>query len=255
MGAFYYWWPKAFGYRLDEGLGKWNFWLTFIGFNMTFGPMHILGLQGMPRRTYTYKAGYFGEWHFLGIYWSWNLVATIGGFVIALAVAIFLVNIGISHYRAHRLQQWAGVDPWDARSLEWMCLNPPPEHNFDEIPVVSRLDDFWYRKYREDASGRLVKVADAEDIVDPGLADDVHMPSPSYWPIVAAFGLVMVGYGMIFQLGLAALGGVILAIGVYGWALEPADDEDAPHVHHEPPAPAPLDTGAEAKPEEAALVD
>jgi len=252
MGAFYFWWPKAFGYKLNETWGKVNFWLTLIGFNMTFGPMHILGLQGMPRRYYTYHAGELGEWRFGGITWTWNLVATIGAFVIALAVAIFIANVLVSHVNAHRNQAFVGLDPWDARSPEWMTPNPPPDHNFDEVPIITRLDDFWYRKYREDASGRLVRVATAEQVTDPGIATDVHLPSPSYWPIVVAFGIMIVGYGIIFQLGLAAAGGAIIIAGAFGWALEPADDDEAPHGHGPEPHDQP---GPEAASEEVALVD
>jgi cytochrome c oxidase subunit 1 len=257
MGAFFFWWPKAFGYKLHEGWGKANFWLTFIGFNLTFGPQHILGLQGMPRRVYTYKAGYLGEWHFAGIDWSWNLVSTIGAFVIAIGVAVFLGNVIVSHHKAHKYQRFAGLDPWDARSPEWMLPNPPPVHNFDEIPVITRLDEFWYRKYREDAEGRLVRVANADEICDPGTATDVHLPAPSYWPIVLAIGVMILGYGIIFQLGLAALGGVVIFIAAFGWALEPADDPDVPHhgPHGEPALGDGGTEGAIATPEEAALVD
>src|SRR4051794_39748917 len=85
FGGIYYWWPKVFGYRLSETLGNWHFWLILIGMNLTFGPMHIIGLEGQPRRTYTYQKG-FG-------YDVWNMVETVGAFIIALAVLIFLVNV------------------------------------------------------------------------------------------------------------------------------------------------------------------
>src|SRR5881227_2080623 len=107
FGGFYYWWPKVFGHLLSDRIGKIQFWLTFIGFNMTFGPMHILGLQGMPRRIYTYDKS-------LNLA-GWNLVASIGAFVIASAVALFIVNVIWSR----RHGEVASGDPWDARSLEW----------------------------------------------------------------------------------------------------------------------------------------
>ena len=84
MGGFYFWWPKVFGYMLNEKLGKWNFWLMLLGFNLTFGPMHILGLQGMPRRTYTYRDGYGFDF--------WNMVSTIGAFTIAVVDARVLLQ-------------------------------------------------------------------------------------------------------------------------------------------------------------------
>ena len=91
--AFYFWWPKVFGYRLNEALGSWHFWLTLIGMNLTFGPMHIVGLMGQPRRTFTYETGYGFDF--------WNLVEAIGAFIIALSVLVFLVNLLVS-WRAHR---------------------------------------------------------------------------------------------------------------------------------------------------------
>src|SRR5947199_88092 len=126
--GFYYWWPKIFGRMLNETLGKWNFWLMLLGFNLTFFPMHILGLVGMPRRTYRYPSGYGWD--------TMNMIETIGAFIIALSVLIFFVNIIYSSRRG----VIAGNDPWDARSLEWSIPSPPPEYNFAEIPVVEARD-------------------------------------------------------------------------------------------------------------------
>ena len=106
FAALYYWWPKVFGRTLGERIGKLNFWLMFIGFNLTFGPFHILGLQGMPRRTHSYPDGYGFE--------GWNMVSTIGAFVIALSVLVFLLNVAVSRRRGNI----AGADPWDGRTLE-----------------------------------------------------------------------------------------------------------------------------------------
>jgi cytochrome c oxidase subunit 1 len=222
MGGFYFWWPKAFGYVLDDKWGKWQFWLTLIGFNMTFGPMHILGLQGMPRRQHTYLADYGFEF--------WNRVATVGSFIIALSVLVFLANI-VKSRRAHRAEPVdVGPDPWDGRSLEWMLPSPTPTHNFDRVPTVSRLDEFWHRKYQEDESGRVVRVKASEEVAQRGDATDVHLPAPSYWPIVMAVGLPLIAYGLIFNLGIAAVGGVIILLAGYAWGMEPADDPEA--VHH-----------------------
>jgi cytochrome c oxidase subunit I len=125
MGAIYYWFPKLSGRILDEHLGKWNFWLTLIGFNLTFFPMHILGLMGMPRRVYTYpdKPG----WGAI------NLLETFGTFVLAIAILVFLWNVYVTLKRG----ALAGNDPWDAWSLEWATSSPPPAWNFGTTPPVT----------------------------------------------------------------------------------------------------------------------
>lgn len=126
FAGMYFWWPKITGRRLGEGLGKVHFWIMFIGFNLTFFPMHILGLMGMPRRIYDYSPD--RGWNTL------NLVATIGAFMIAASVLVFLANILVSRSRSE-----AGDDPWEADTLEWLTASPPPVYNFAEIPVVHSL--------------------------------------------------------------------------------------------------------------------
>ena len=225
MGGFYFWWPKVFGYRLNEAWGKWNFWTLLVGFNLTFGPMHILGLQGMSRRVYTYSDGYGFNF--------WNLVATIGAFIIAFSVLLFVINIFRSKKQASSLPP-VGPDPWDARTLEWMIQSPTPAHNFDEVPTVTHLDEFWHRKYAEDDEGRIRRVATADEVAQPGDGTGVHLPSPSYWPIVVCFSLPVIAYGLIYSLALALVGGLILFAGVYGWVMEPPDDHENVHGddHH-----------------------
>ena len=144
FAGFYYWWPKMFGKMLSERIGKWNFWFMVIGMNMTFGPMHILGLQGQPRRMQNWTPFRAGEGFFNGAFW--NLVASIGSFVLAFGVLLFLINV----VKTTRNPAKAPLDPWDARSLEWMTASPPKEHNFDAIPTVHALDEFFHRKYDED---------------------------------------------------------------------------------------------------------
>jgi cytochrome c oxidase subunit 1 len=232
FGAMYYWWPKMFGRMLNETLGKWHFWLTFIGFNLTFGPMHILGLQGMPRRIYTYD----NSLH-LGF---WNMVATIGAFVIAISVLVFIYNAVFVAPRSGP----APADPWDARTLEWSIPSPPPEYNFAEIPTVHSLDDYWHRKYTEDEEGHLVRLPAYEDVRSGSetnvakAGQHIHMPSPSYFPIVVAVGLLVIAYGMILGHSnganyLLALAGVlVLLTGLYGWALEPSAEPESPDEGH-----------------------
>jgi len=223
IGGLYFWWPKVFGFMLSEKLGKWHFWTLLIGFNLTFGPMHILGLQGMPRRMHTYVAGYGFEF--------WNMVATIGAFVIFVSMSIFAANLLLS-WRSHRRHPVeVGPDPWDSRSLEWMVPSPVPAHNFDEVPTVSHLDEFWHRKYGEDATGKVVRIATGAEVAQKGDAKDVHLPSPSYWPLVVAAGLPLIGYGLIFNLAFAAVGAVIVVLAAFAWGYEPADDPEAHHGH------------------------
>jgi len=220
MGGFYFYWPKAFGYMLNETLGKWNFWMMLIGFNLTFAPMHVLGLQGMSRRIYTYDAGYGFE--------LWNKVSTIGAFILASSVALFLFNIFYSKAKAKHLPK-PGADPWDARTIEWMIPSPTPAFNFDPVPTVARVDDFWYRKYGEDENGKLVRIAETEDVVQHSDGKGVHLPSPSYWPLVTALGLPIIGYGLLYTWWLCVIGGIVTVVGIYGWAMEPPDDPDLAH--------------------------
>ena len=238
FGGFYFWWPKMFGYFLSEKIGKSSFWVMVIGFNLTFGPMHILGLQGMSRRIQTYSEGQGFD--------LWNLVATIGAFLIAVATAMFIANVFIS-WRAHRAGKTPapGPDPWDARSLEWMTASPVPEHNFDETIEVERQDEFWHRKWGKDETGRVVRRATAEEVAHDGSNTNVHLPSPSYWPIVAALGLPIIGYGLIYNLWRWVVGGLFVLGGLYGWVFEPVDDPNADGHHDHEAHGTSEETGAE----------
>src|SRR5215204_573248 len=244
FAGFYYWWPKVFGKCLNEKLGKWNFWLMIIGLNMTFGPMHILGLQGQPRRMYIWTEARAGEGFFnLGF---WNAVASVGAFIIALGVLMFLINISYTHRRGVK----APLDPWDARTLEWMTTSPPKEHNFDSLPTVHALDEFFHRKYEDVGEGDrhdLRQVATAEEILAEQEANadhHIHMPSPSYWPLVVAFALPIIGVGIVFEKVIAVVGAVILVLGLYGWALEPSVAPDSEY-DASPPDP---ESGSELTP-------
>jgi cytochrome c oxidase subunit 1 len=124
MAAMYYWFPKMTGRMLSRRLGIWQFWLQLVGFNLTFFPMHILGLRGMPRRIADYPPDL--GWNFL------NLVSSIGAFVIAAAMIVFFTNI----FLTLRKPRTAPADPWGANTLEWATSSPPPVHNFDSLPPI-----------------------------------------------------------------------------------------------------------------------
>ena len=147
----YYWWPKITGRLLDERLGKLHFWLMLIGFNVTFFPQHFLGLIGMPRRIYTYAPDL--GWNF------WNLVSTIGSFIIALSFVVFIANV-IKTTRSGRV---AGPDPWDARTSEWTIPSPPPVYNFARVPTIHERDDFWAEKHGDGHGGRAAAQAEPGD--------------------------------------------------------------------------------------------
>jgi cytochrome c oxidase subunit 1 len=127
----YYWYPKMTGRMMSERLGKWSFWTMFIGFNVTFLIQHSLGLDGMPRRIYEY--GDIGHWG------TWNLISTIGSFILAVGVLAFMWNL------VHSLRHGepAGDDPWGGQTLEWATTSPPPEHNFDSLPPIRSERPLW----------------------------------------------------------------------------------------------------------------
>ena len=218
FAGIYYWFPKFTGRLLHEGWGQLHFWLMFIGFNVTFQPMMILGFLGMPRRIYSYSEG--TGWDF------WNMVATAGALLIGLSILVFMFNVVLSLRRKDR----AGADPWDGRTLEWSLPSPVPPYNFAEIPAVRARDDFWRRKYVEDGTGRAVPIVGGgaqepeEEEQAEGGGHGIHMPSPSFFPLIAAIGLPIIATGLIYDAAIVAVGVAVLVVGVYGWALEPASE-------------------------------
>ena len=198
----YYWWPKMTGRMLDERRGRMQFWLIFAGFNVAFFPQHWLGTIGMPRRIYTYAEG--SGW---GL---WNLVSTIGAFGIGLSILLFAVIALRSLRRGPR----APADPWDARTLEWRTASPPPAHNFDAIPPVFGRDSFWREKYGDDRGRRPAARPEAPD------PHGMHLPEPSFWPIVLAAGILVAAYGALYATAVTVAGGALVLVAAFAFALE-----------------------------------
>jgi cytochrome c oxidase subunit 1 len=210
----YYWWPKMFGRMLDERLGKLHFWLMIIGFNVTFFPMHIVGLNGMPRRTYTYPKELGFE--------ALNQVETMGSFILGLSFLVFLWNI----FRTARRPRNAPADPWNGATLEWAIPSPPPEWNFSRIPTVHSRDPLWEEKRQQ--GGQLPEPA-------PGTGAGIHIPNPSYWPLVSAIGVagLFVAFLTMHKTGAwgIALAVSILFFGIYNWLFEKGYSEFTTPTH------------------------
>jgi cytochrome c oxidase subunit 1 len=209
----YYWWPKITGRLLDERLGRLQFWIIFVGFNLAFFPQHYLGAIGMPRRIYTYADG--AGWSF------WNLASTVGAFGIGLGVLVFMVNA----LRTIRSGVRATADPWDGRTLEWRTTSPPPVHNFDSTPPVYGRDSFWREKYGDRHGRKPVAAPPIDDV------HDVHLPAPSHWPIVVALGIGIAAVGALTHVTIVVAGAIITVVGAFAFALE--HHANPAHVHQE----------------------
>ncbi|HVX40629.1 MAG TPA: cytochrome c oxidase subunit I [Gemmatimonadaceae bacterium] len=248
MAAFYYWLPKMTGRMLNETLGKWNFWLMFIGFGAGFFPMHNLGLAGMPRRIYTYQSG-------MG--WTTdNVIVSVGAFVFAFGVLLFLINLAWCVWL--RRGRIAGANPWGAASLEWATSSPPPEYNHDVIPTVTSREPLWdtHDEIIDDpepelappdssrAEGTIVTslqdrhveeehphltvpafraLIDGKEALESTLLDGapqaaLTMPHETLWPLVTNLCLTGLFLALIFKLVvLAAAFGVLVLICAAAW--------------------------------------
>ena len=219
LAAIHYWFPKFFGRLVPEFWGKLSFWVIFIGFNCTFFPMHFLGLNGMPRRTWTYDANM--GWN------EGNFIATMGAYLLGLGIFTYFAVLIYTFFKGEK----CGNDPWDGRTLEWSIPSPPPEHNFAAIPTVHARDAWWYEKnHREEIAKEM-----AEHMKEEEAHGGIHMPDQSWYPIIAAFGLLFGAFNFIqltepvtmfgsqvlsSHLPLAISGGVILLVACYLWSLE-----------------------------------
>ncbi|HYC01019.1 MAG TPA: cytochrome c oxidase subunit I [Candidatus Limnocylindrales bacterium] len=216
FGALYYWFPKFEGRLMSERLGRINFGLMFVGFNLAFFPMHILGLEGMPRRVYTYlpETGWG----------SLNAVSTAGAVMLALGVALFLFNA----WWSRRNGPVAGDNPWDADTLEWTTTSPPPSYNFLYIPILDSRDPAWTRTPQSPVIVGLQ--SDCREVVLTSIDAEpdslMILPQPSIWPLVTALAAGATFVTACFTPWALPIGSALGAIGLIGWAWPTQRDEE-----------------------------
>jgi cytochrome c oxidase subunit I+III len=208
LGAFYYWFPKFGGRQLSERLGKVNFWLLFIGVNVAFFPMHIAGLMGMPRRVYTYRSG-------LG--WDLtNLISTIGAYVIALGVLVFVVNVLL----ALLSKRQASPNPWDGPDLEWATTSPPASYNFPDPPIIDSRTPLWTDRKRLKVVTGLASDHRETLLTSPVDALPTSrwaLPDPDYWPLWSAIALTLLLIGSVFKEEAVLWGAIPFAYALTRW--------------------------------------
>ena len=196
VGGFYYWFPKFTGRMLNETLGKWNFWITFIGFNAGFFPMHVAGLLGMPRRIYTYAP--HAGWNEV------NLITTAGSFVFAAGILLFLINVAVSFKKGAP----ANNNPWDAPTLEWAVSSPPPAYNFAVIPIIASRHPLWEQLLSENnghsslehgyllTNGRQALATTPLDAIPDSV---LKMPDDSYTPFFLGLFSSLIFMGLLLH--------------------------------------------------------
>jgi cytochrome c oxidase subunit I+III len=215
LGGLYYWFPKVTGRLYDERLGKASFWLTFLGTGLTFFPMHLVGLLGMPRRVYTYPRNL--GW---GVY---NLIESIGAYMIALGLLMVVANLVRSWLRGPP----AGNDPWDGATLEWSTTSPPPAYNYAVIPKVSSAYPMWDREDRAEDLGRLERgenvldeghLTPATTVLDGYLDEVLDMPSESPWPFFCGAALLLLFFMLLSgHLTAVWISIVLVLLALVGW--------------------------------------
>ena len=215
FAGFYYWFPKITGRMLSERAGFWCFWLLFAGFNITFFPMHWLGLAGMPRRVYTYPAS-------MG-WGAMSLMASVGALIIAASVLVFIGNV----VRSLRYGRIAPANPWNAGTLEWATSSPPPPYNFHEIPIVVGLEPLWIEQGARKVAYGLR--SDVREVLVTHLVDGTPdhrfaFPDPSIWPLLAAFATTALFIGSIFTPWAMPFGAIPMLVTLTGWFWPKRDD-------------------------------
>jgi cytochrome c oxidase subunit I+III len=208
LGTVTFWFPKLTGRMMDERLGKLAFWILFVGFNVTFFPMHLLGLAGMPRRVYTYPAS-------MG-WGDMNLLASIGAGIMALSLLIYLVNVVVS-LRSGAL---AGDNPWGVATLDGATASPPPPYNFLPQPTVGSREPLWHTDI---AAPAVVGLApDKREVLVTHVLDAepdhrYEMPGPSIWPLVTALSTTLMFVWSIFSPWGAVWGSIPIAVALIFW--------------------------------------
>ena len=215
FGGMYYWFPKVTGRMYFERPGQVSFWTIFVGTNLLFFPMHILGLHGMTRREYTYPSG-------LG-WGSYNFAETVGGYITTVGILLLLGNLVVSYFRGER----TGADPWHGPTLEWTTSSPPPEYNYPVIPKVTSAYPNWDVADREEdrrklADGVLVLEEGHEQVAvtpaDAVLSEIVEMPHDSPWPPLLALSLGLVFTCLLLEkFAVAGLVSILCALVLLGW--------------------------------------
>jgi cytochrome c oxidase subunit I len=233
LAGIYYWWPKITGKALDERLGKLQFWLTVVGFNGTFFPMHFLGLWGMPRRIYTYPPG-------MG-WTSLNYVETIFAFILGLAFLVMYINMAW----AARRGEPAPADPWDGRSLEWSIASPPPAYNYVTIPTIRGRDAFWIMKYGRTGSRGLAYYVTGKTppwTPEAAPAEPPHMPAQSIYPLLIALGVFALAFSFVtLWWRIAWIAGAVILLGAIGLGFEYPGFGEV-RAHGDAPLSSPVDT-------------
>jgi cytochrome c oxidase subunit 1/cytochrome c oxidase subunit I+III len=211
LGGMYYWFPKVTGRMYYERWGQASFWLTFVGMNLTFFPMHIVGLEGMPRRQYTYPP----DLGWTGL----NLLETIGAYLLAAGLVIVVVNLTVSRFRGARV----GNDPWEGDTLEWATASPPPAYNYAVIPRVTSPYAMWDREDRDAdirdlARGERVlergHETPASTVVDAEWDEILEMPSSSPWPPLLALSLAVIFVFLLLRQWIPAAIFVVVSLAV-----------------------------------------
>jgi len=201
FAGYTYWFPKAFGFRLHEGLGKAAFWCWFIGFYLAFMPLYVLGLMGMTRRMQHYDVP---AWH------PWLLVAALGAAVILAGIVCQIAQLAVSIRRREEFRDVTG-DPWNGRSLEWATASPPPAFNFAELPHVEMRDDYWFTKQRVRRQAKLD---------DEPRYEDIEVPRNSATGFICAFFATFMGFALIWHIWWlvgAAFVGAFVTFVVFAW--------------------------------------
>jgi cytochrome c oxidase subunit 1 len=246
----YYWWPKMFGRMLSERLGKAHFWVLMVGFNLTFFPQHWLGIEGMPRRIYTYFPGHGFE--------IWNMVSTIGAYILGFSILLFAINMVITWRKpAEEMPD----NPWEAATLEWATSSPPPAHIFDPVPVVYSRYPLWEDRDPEGAHGAASPRTNVDTVSHPANAvtgtgtgehggehdlaaagehggdlahaehaegHAFHLPAPTIFPLILAFGIILMIFALLFappvlKITFLITGIVYFVVSIYGWVQQVSD--------------------------------